>query len=132
MALTWTWENKSGEAIFMNETDEGFKEFAVSLYEGNAYLIFIYEYKDKDTGDDMYNLQGFFTEKTHMKRCLGIDKKWPETYGHNTYNKKYSYISKLRLNKDKCRNYKDIVAAFIEAFPKIEIEIYSEPKEEVA
>ena len=132
MALTWMWENQCGYAAFMNKTENGFEEFTVNLYEGNAYLIFIYEYKDKETGDNMYNLQGFFADKQHMKKSLGIDKKDKESYGHNMYDKPYSKLIRLRLNKDKCRHYKDIVAAFAEAFPAIIIEIYSEPKDEVA
>ena len=122
MALTWNWDQKCGEAIFTDKTRD--KEFPVSLYEGNAYLIFLYEYKDGD--EDMYNLQGFFADKEHMKKCLGIDKRYKSTYGYNMYDKEYSCLTKVRFNKAKSRNYKDIMAAFAQAFDNITMEVYKE------
>ena len=43
MALNWSWNGKCGEAVF----EQRGKEFTVNLYQGNAYLIFLYEHKDK-------------------------------------------------------------------------------------
>ena len=123
MALNWYWKDKCGEAIFRRKIGEETKDFTVSLYEGNVYLIFIYEYKEN--GKDMYNLQGFFSDKTHMRRCLGIDKNY-STYGDNIYNDLIS----IRLNKAKSKNYKEIIKAFVEAFDDIEIGVYTEKGEE--
>ena len=125
MALYWDWDDKCGEATMVRKIgNREPKEFTISLYEGNAFLIFIYEYTED--GKEMYNMQGFFVDKPHMKRCLGIDKKYKETYGNNMYDKPYNKITKIRINKAKCRHYKDIVTAFAEAFENIEIEIYTE------
>jgi len=125
MALYWDWKEKCGEATIV----QGLKgreprEFTLSLYEGNAFLILIYEYTED--GKEKYNLNGFFVDKTHMKRCLGIDKRYKETYGDNIYDDSFSKMTKIRINKAKCRHYKDIVTAFAEAFENIEIEIYTE------
>lgn len=129
MAVTWNWDEKCGEAIFRQEfKGEEPKDFTVNLYEGNAFLIFIHEYTVDDV--EKYNVQGFFLDKNHMKTCLGIDKKDKETYGRNIYNKSYSKITKIRFNKAKCRHYKDLVAAFAEAFNNIEIEVYTEKEGE--
>lgn len=125
MALTWNWDNKVGEAIFARKMHSGeTKEFTTNLYEGNAYLVFIYEWKEDDT--EKYNLQGFFLDKAHMKRCLGIDKRSKDTYGHNTYATDGNPLVKIRFNKAKSSNYKEIIPAFIEAFDNIDIEVYTE------
>ena len=123
MALNWYWKDKCGEATLV-QTLKGRedKEFTLNLYEGNAFLIFIDEYEQD--GRNMYSLWTFWSDKTHMKRCLGLDKKW-ETYGKNMYEEGYQRITKIRLNKAKCRHYKDIITAVAQAFDQIEIEVYT-------
>ena len=126
MALTWNWNNKVGEAVFARKMHSGeTKEFTTNLYEGNAFLIFIYEWKEDD-GTEKCDLQGFFVDKVHMKRCLGIDKKYKNTYGDNIYDKEDDRLIKIRFNKAKSSNYKEIIPAFIEAFDNIDIEVYTE------
>ena len=130
MALQWLWKNKCGEATFRATIDrdkKGYRDYTVNLYEGNAYLIFIHEYKENE--NDMYNLKGFFADKEHMKRCLGIDKRYKETYGDNSYDRDYDRLIKIRFNKKKSRNYKEIITALVQAFDNIEIEVYTEKEE---
>lgn len=129
MALQWLWKNKCGEATFRRRigTDtENFtyKDVTVNLYEGNAYLIFINEWEEDGVGK--YDLWGFFSDKEHMKCCLGIDKKYKNTYGDNMYDKEYDRLVKIRLNKAKSHNYKDIITACVQAFKEIKIEVYTE------
>lgn len=125
MAIQWRWDEKCREATFRREIKDGeVKTVTANLYEGNAYLIFIYEWTEGET--EHYNLWGFFADKDHMKRCLGIDKKDKETYGHNMYDKSYDKLVKVRLNKSKSRHYKDIIQALVQAFDDIEIEVYTE------
>ena len=124
MSLNWLWKDKCGEATLVQSIkDRGDKEFTLNLYEGNAFLIFIDEYEQD--GRNMYSLWTFWADKIHMKRCLGLDKKW-ETYGKNMYEEGYQRITKIRLNKAKCSHYKDIVTAMAQAFDQIEIEVYTE------
>lgn len=126
MGLIWRWENKCGECIIESITpheDGTRKTTTLNLYEGNAFLIFIHEFEED--GRDMYDLWTFWSDKTHMNRCLGLDKKW-YTYGKNIYTDGYSRIVKIRLNKTKCRHYKDIVTAMAQAFDQLEIEVYTE------
>lgn len=127
MALTWEWKDKVGEATFKRQIGDKIKEFTVDLYEGNAYLIMIYEYEEN--GKDMYNCQGFFVDKTHMRKCLGIDKRDKNTYGNNIFNNPDDKITKIRLSRTKSRNYKEIVKAFMDAFDDIEIGLYREEPE---
>ena len=118
MALNWNWNEKCGEVI-LNQTVAGEdKEFSVSLYQGNAYLILIYEYTDDD-GKDCYDLYGFFNDKDHMRRCFGLDKKFG---GRNLY----TDWKKVRINKAKYRHTKELVTAIAEAFDDISIELYAE------
>lgn len=113
MALTWDFKNKVGEAI-IKQKDE---EFILNLYNGNAYLIFVYEYTDSKTGDDMYNLWTFWADKVHAKNCLGITKKYD-----NIYDEK---IVKFRFDKTKCKNVEEIIGLIVKAFDNIDIEVYS-------
>ena len=124
MALNWNWKDKIGEIEYaVTIPDEGEKKYTLSLYEGNAYLIMIHEYKDEN-GADMYELFGFFTDYAHMKNCLGLNKK--DGYTDNQYESGFSRITKIRLNKAKCRYIKDIVPALVQAFDNLTVEIYSE------
>ena len=125
MALTWDFNEKVGEATFLQDYNGEQKTYTVNLYVGNAYLIFIYEFKDVQ---DRYSLFGFFADKTHMNRCLGIDKKYKATYGDNMYEKPHDKLTTIRLNKAKLNSthLKEIVTAFSEAFDSINIQICKE------
>lgn len=124
MALRWNWDEKCGEATFVDtfREEDGPKTYTVNLYVGNAYLIFLNEWEED--GHNMYSLSTFWADKEHMKNCLGLNKKGG--YTENIHNKPYSKLTKIRLNKSKCRYTKDIVTALVQAFDNIEIEIFSE------
>lgn len=123
MSLNWQWADKCGEVTLVQKhPEEEDREFTISLYDGNCYLIMLHEYEEK--GENMYSLFGFFADKEHMKNCLGLNKK--KGYGENIYETPYNKFTKVKLNKKKCRYFKDIVAAFAQAFDNIDIEIYSE------
>ena len=126
MSLNWDWNKKVGEVTFTQEIDGVKKDFVSNLYNGNACLIMVYEYTDENDGKEKYQLTGFFADKTHMKRCLGIDKRYKQTLGKNMYEDSWDRLTKIRLNKAKCRDVKDIVMAFYEAFNNITIELYTE------
>lgn len=125
MALQWHWNEKVGEAVFDNiYLSDPTKEVTINLYEGNALLIMINEYKDKETGNDMYDLFGFFSDKTHMNRCLGLVKGYDNIYAS------HGRLKRISFNKAKSRNYNQIIPALIKAFDDIEIKIYTERDEE--
>ena len=126
MSLYWDWNKKVGEVTFTQEIDGVKKDFVSNLYNGNACLIMVYEYTDENDGKEKYQLTGFFADKTHMKRCLGIDKRYKQTLGKNMYEDSFDRLTKIRLNKAKCRDVKDIVMAFYEALNDITIELYTE------
>lgn len=117
MALYWEWKDKVGEAVFFNtQTNE---EYTISLYKGNAFLIFIHEYKED--GKDMYNMFSFFVDEAHAKRMLGLDKD-----GENAFNTGFNILKKVRINKDKYPYTKKLVDMLIKAFDEITIELYRE------
>ena len=126
MALHWEWKNNCGELTVeqfredMNET----RTFTMSLYRGNAFLIMLHEYIDKD-GRDVYDMYGFFADKQHAKNCLGLNKK--EGYTQNIYNEDWSKWTKIKLNKAKYDYAKDLVPMLVQAFDNITIEIVNEP-----
>lgn len=114
MALHWKWDKKIGEATLV----QGDREFFLSLYDGNAFLIMLYEYTAD--GKDVYDLFGFFVDKQHAKNCLGLTKGY-----ENLYNGENGKITKLRLSKE-YRYLKDLTAMLVKAFDDITIEIYSD------
>lgn len=124
MALHWQWSDKCGEITMLQQLpNEESKSYTIDLYEGNAYLIMIHEFTD-ESGDDRYELFGFFNDKEHMKNCLGLNPK--KGYSENIYNTEFNRFTKLRLDKTKHRRAKEIITAFAAAFDEISIELYSE------
>lgn len=118
MSLNWKWENKCGEATLLQND----KEYTIGLYEGNAFLIMLSEWKED--GKDMWNMFSFWVDKQHMKNCLGLNKK--EGYTSNQYEEGWQRITKFRFNKAKSRHWTDIIPALAQAFDNIDIELYRE------
>ena len=65
MALRWEWENKIGEL----DIEQGEKKFTLSVYQGNALMIILYE------NEDTWQMYHFFADKSHFKNCQK-DKAW--------------------------------------------------------
>ena len=121
MALQWDWKEKCGTAtLVQNDADGAKRKFTLSLYTGNAFLIILHEFEED--GVNKYNLYSFWSDKDHMKNCLGLNKK--QGFDSNLYEQEHQYISKFRINKTKCRHYADIIAALAQAFKNITIEVY--------
>lgn len=122
MSVNWNWDDKCGEVtVKQMHPKEADREFTISLYNGNCMVVMLYEYKDEQTGEDMYNFFSFFSDKGHAKNCLGLSKGT-----NNIFNTPYQQFTKVRLDKKKCRYFKDLVALFAQAFDNIEIEVYTE------
>ena len=123
MALHWLWKNKCGEAIIRRTIEDKSEEWTVSLYQGNAFLIFINQFKDEETGKDMYSLYTFFADEVHAKRCLGLDKDYSTD---NMFLSGWDRLVKIRIDKSKHTKYKKLLDMFIKAFDELEIELYKE------
>ena len=78
MAVTWNWKDKIGKATF--EGADG-KNYNVNLYTGNVLCVMCHEWKE-DCDKKVYNVQGFFHDETHLKRCLGLVKGYSNCYGN--------------------------------------------------
>lgn len=118
MALNWNWNEKIGELTITETLNKECREFTYNLYEGNAFLILIREW-DED-GEKMYSMNSFFLDKTHAKNCLGLTKGY-----NNILDRRYSTVTKIRINKTVSKNWKDIVMLFAQAFDNIDIQIYT-------
>ena len=121
MALQWNWEDKIGEAVVFNYD----KEVTYTLYDGNAFLIMLYEYTN-DKGEEMWQMANFFADETHAKNCLGLNKGYDRD---NMFNHKSYKLLKIRLNKNKYRYTKKLVDLLIKAFDNITIELYTDKEE---
>lgn len=72
MSINWNWKDNIGvlkvKDIFYTDGKEEFKEFYIQIYEGNADLIFIYEYEEDN--QERYSLYNIFCDLPHLKRCI--------------------------------------------------------------
>lgn len=76
MSLNWQWKNVIGE-IEKNGNERIF------IYEGNAFLIFIWE------NEKEYSLANFASDKRHCENCLGLHPKEFEGMKYWYENKTY-------------------------------------------
>lgn len=69
MAVRWNWKDKMGKFTMknVNPLTKETTKYKVNIYQGNCLAVFIYEFKDKDTGKDMYNFYGFLSDKRHAE-----------------------------------------------------------------
>lgn len=126
MAVRWEWKEKVGEFTYNGYT--------VNLYEGNAFLIGIDEFKMSkkrrtvddyaEDGDDCYRVAWFFIDKQHAKRCLGLEK--------GSYDMFEGLVDHITLYLDKCKNWKDIITMFGKTQKDITFTIKATEGKEVA
>lgn len=114
MALNWRWSEKVGEADIQQKGIE----FTCSLYQGNAYLIFLYEWEDD--GEKLYQMHSFWLDKDHMKNMLGLNRK--DGFSINEFNLESERLVAIRINR-KMRYTKEIVTALVQAFDNLKIEL---------
>lgn len=96
--IRWSWEEKVGEVTAINHDG---KEYKLSLYQGNAYMVFIYE------KDDYYHVHCFWVDEEHMKNMLGITKGHKENC--------HLDIVKWSLSRSKCKYFDKITRALLKA-----------------
>lgn len=115
MAVRWEWKEKVGEFTYNGYT--------VNLYEGNAFLIGIEEFKN-DEGEDVYRIAWFFADKQHAKRCLGLEK--------GSYDMFEGLVEHITLYLDKSKHWKDILDLFGKTQKEITFTIKPTEGKEVA
>jgi hypothetical protein len=113
MALNWDWKKRIGTATIFNYD----KEVEYSLYQGNAFLIMLYEYKED--GEDMWQMHNFLVDKEHAKNCFGLSK----GYTDNIFNTDKYQLRKIEIDGGKYRYTKELVDMLLKAFDNIEIKI---------
>lgn len=120
MALNWNWNEKVGEATLVQKQKGGDgKRFTIDLYQGNAFLIAIYRFKtEEDEKEDTfhYTLHGFFCDKEHAKRCLGLAKGYTvNSWGRADNGISYFEDITLYRNRIPKQDFKDLVTLFAQA-----------------
>lgn len=129
MALQWDFKKKVGEAYFIqkfkNENGEWETgKYIVSLYEGNAYMIFIYENDE----DQTYSLHSFFADKEHAEILLGL-KKGNDGKKVNIFNANREKMTQLNIDKSMFSTPKkaaEFIGLIVRAFDDIRINLYTE------
>lgn len=130
MSLNWNWSDKVGtlEAIVdVREGEEWVKKpHTFNLYQGNALLIAIDEFKED--GVEKYNLYTFFADEYHLKNLLGMNKKDGYTENHLA---DWGW-KKIRINTKKWYpkgfgvKLSKLVGLLIDGLPDLTIELYAE------
>ena len=128
MSLNWLWSEHCGEITFEQNWDDGVHEFTVQLYEGNAFLIMLNEWTGED-GKGRWTMWNFFADKEHAKKCLGLQKNW-DGEKRNLHNDGMCRFTKIRINKARHSQWKDVVTMFAQAFDNITIEVFTEKESE--
>ena len=117
MALNWDFKKLAGYA----QVRVGEEEVKYKLYQGNAYLIFVYEYEEN--GEEYYTVPMFFVDRDHAKNCLGLNKK--QGYTENILCRPSFQLQKIMINKKQYRYTEDLVKLLTKAFDFIDITIWS-------
>lgn len=96
MSLNWNWNEDVG-TLEIEQTCDGEKyPFTISLFQGNAMLIMLWRWTEKD-GTKMWNMYNFIADKDHLKNlqknCPEIFDEWRTlTINRAHYNEKYLKI----------------------------------------
>lgn len=115
MALTWDYTKKAG---LVTEVQRG-RTFTFDLYVGNAFLMAINEY-ERD-GERFADLQWFFVDELHAKRCLGLAKRADGGKPENMW--PADSITAITLHRAHCAHWPKIAELFAKAFPHITITV---------
>lgn len=111
MSLNWKWSDKCGHLTISQRIDEtNERELTYTLYQGNAYLIALHEFKQDNK--DMYEMGWFFCDKQHMNRCLGLVKD-----SENIFDNGRTTLKELVLKQEMNSYSQQIAKAFRKAFP---------------
>lgn len=126
MSVNWNWENKVGTLEIADPCGSD-KTFVLNLYQGNAMLIAVHEYKNEQ-GRDMYTLYMFFNDEKHLKNVLGMNKKG----GFSANMLKDDGWLKIRINTKKwwpkgcSMKLSKFVGLLLEGLPDLTIELFAE------
>ena len=115
MALRWSWKEKCGTALAVWYDGDERKTGNLSLYQGNAELIFLWE------SGESYTMFSFWADRDHMKNCLGLTKGNSNIYSDDSGNR--VKIIEFTFYKNRIRDLPQIVTAIVKAFPRISINI---------
>lgn len=107
--LTWNWKDKIGKWVI----SQNGKEFELNIYECNGLAVILDEFQNAN-GEEVYNLYGFFSDKTHLKNCLGLSKDFPE----NIYTNEL-----LRIELIRCKTSNILASEILKAKWTNDIEI---------
>lgn len=101
--LTWQWKENVGTLEIEQVRGDETHEFTLKLYQGNAFLIVLWE-KELEDGRE-YSLYMFFADKQHLKNCVknspDVFREWKKlTINRQNYDRKY--WKELILALDTC------------------------------
>lgn len=98
MSVNWSWKDKLGSCVLIQEHKGVKKKFKMSLYHANCLFAMIYHFKEDNK--KMYQFQMFASDKKHFEVCLK-DKLYKDDWFEytkwklNTYFKESIDIAKL-------------------------------------
>lgn len=117
MSVNWSWKHKLGTIKLVQTHNDVKRTFTLNIYCANCLGAIIYEYKDKETKQDMYSFWGFWNDAKHLERCLGLTKEYKE----NLYKDPCNYFAKIKLNTYFKKDALKIAELFSKAGHKVEL-----------
>lgn len=121
MAVTWQWSEKLGSMNFTQKHNEEVFNYTLNLYGSNCLAAIIYDFKDEETGKDMYQFNSFWNDAQHLKNCLGLTKGYNDLYGYED-----NKLELIRLNTYYEKDALTIAKLFSKAGYKVEL-YYEKP-----
>ena len=61
---------KMGKMTIVQTRKDGEHQFNIDIWNGNCLAVFTYDFKYKDTGEDMIGLYPFFSNEQHIKNMI--------------------------------------------------------------
>lgn len=122
MAVNWSWSERLGTMNFSQKHDEEVYKYTLNMYSGNCLAAIIYEFKDQETGKDMYQFNTFWNDIDHLKNCLGLSK----DFKTDLYDDESNHLDLIKLNTYYEKDALNIAKLFSKAGHKVEL-YYEKP-----
>ena len=118
MAVRWNWKDKLGEICYKEARNGKPITIKQNIYRGeNCLAALIYEWKDTETKQNMYQFVGFWNDSKHLKNFI----------------ESISKDNNINLKKVKLNTYYKDFKVISEQFTKARYTVtlyYKEPKED--
>ena len=130
MAVNWNWNERKGKIVWKprqmkDEKFQAHENIEWNMYHANCWGCFLKEFKED--GIDKYSFMTFFSDATHCKKLLGLQKNYNGEYS-DWFKDIYLNYEIDHVELDIAYPYNDKIATY---FSKAgyEVKLYNSKKE---